>query len=147
MRACAAVAAITFAIALPRWAGADAPPGRYTVANGTVKDNRTGLLWQQTVDPGSYTQNAANTFCSGLNLGGHATGWRLPSVAELLSIADASVYNPAIDATAFPGTPVDYFWTSSPYVGISGVAWIVDFYSGGSGAFPPTNAYRVRCVR
>jgi hypothetical protein len=128
-------------------AKATAPPGRYKLSGGTVKDNRTGLLWQQAVDPGTYTQAAGITYCSNLNLGGFSSGWRLPTVQELLSIVDVTVANQAIDANAFPNTPGNYFWTSSAYVGSSGNAWVVHFGVGASDVFATSNAYPVRCVR
>jgi hypothetical protein len=126
-------------------AHADAPPCRYTVSNGTVYDARTKLGWQQAVDGGSYTQSAAVTYCMGLTLAGG--GWRLPKVAELLTIVDATTFNPSIDLTAFPGTPATWFWSSSPFVGSSGAAWYVGFNYGNSSNGGPTGTYRVRCVR
>jgi hypothetical protein len=75
-------------------------------------------------------------------------GWRLPTRAELLTLVDPTKYNPAIDATAFPSTPSDYFWSSSAYAGSSGNAWYVYFYNGYSNNVDVTsNTYRVRCVR
>jgi hypothetical protein len=60
--------------------------------DGTVTDNLTGLVWQQAVPPnpcgvdgssldgpGLCGQADANKYCQGLNLGGYATGWRLPT--------------------------------------------------------------------
>jgi len=54
----------------------------------------------------------------------------LPTVKELSSIVDFTVAGPAINQTAFPSTPADRFWTSSPYAGSSGYAWDVFFYDG-----------------
>jgi hypothetical protein len=128
---------------------ADAPSGRYTFpATGTVYDTRTQLTWQQAVDPGTYTQSAASTYCTGLSLAGG--GWRLPTKAELESIVDDTRSNPSIDPTAFPSTPGNYFWSSSPYVAASGgYGWFVNFISGlsGSNYYVIGNYYRVRCVR
>lgn len=122
---------------------ADAPPSRYTFpATGTVHDTRTNLTWQRDVDAGSYTQSAAASYCTGLTLANG--GWRLPTRAELLTLVDPTKYNPAIDTSAFPSTPSDFFWSSSAY---SGVAWSVYFNSGSSSDFVPGATYRVRCVR
>jgi len=133
--------------ALP--ASADAPPGRYTVASGTVQDTRTGLTWQRAVDANTYTQPNAISYCTGLTLAGG--GWRLPKVSELLTLVDPTKSSPAIDATAFPSTPGGYFWSSSAYVGAGGAgdAWYVDFMTGLSSHSPTgsTASYRVRCVR
>jgi hypothetical protein len=127
-------------------------------SDGTVKDSRSGLVWQRTL-PATYTGCSgrlsvggdtcslaeAKAYCAGLAPAG--TGWRLPTKAELESIVDDSRYNPAIDPTAFPGTPSDYFWSSSPYVGSAGFAWGVLFDFGFSNYSGPTSTYRVRCVR
>lgn len=123
---------------LDRHALAAVPPSRYTVADGTVTDNVTGLIWQQPIDgTGDFTQTQAAEYCSGLTLGGFTSGWRLPTRAELLSIVDASVPQFSIDATAFPDLPnrAAFFRTSSPYAPTSGAYWIVSFgdrWEGGS---------------
>ena len=66
-----------------------------------------------------------------LNTSQSATGWRLPNVKELASLADKGCPSPTIDGTAFPATPSSWFWSSSPSVGGSNVAWVVSFYDGG----------------
>jgi hypothetical protein len=140
------------------WAPADSPATFTVNSNGTVTDSQSGLLWQQTL-PATYTGCSgrssivgdtctwaeAGTYCTGLSLAG--TGWRLPTKAELESIVDYGRYNPAIDPTAFPSTPATWFWSTSPYVGSSGIAWSVKFFSGSSYDLDATNTYRVRCVR
>jgi hypothetical protein len=127
---------------------ADAPPGRYGVSAGIVKDNRTGLSWQQNVDAGSYSWANAKTYCQSLTL--NASGWRLPTYKELLTLIDPTRAspNPLIDANAFPSTPADSFWTASPYVGAAGHAWFVNFGVGGpSNDSDASILHRVRCVR
>ncbi|HEX7480716.1 MAG TPA: DUF1566 domain-containing protein [Polyangiales bacterium] len=143
---CYLLVGLFWSLALAFPALADAPPGRYTVSTttGTVYDTRTKLTWQQTVDANSYTQANAKTYCT--NLAPVGTGWRLPNVRELLTIVDPTKYNPSIDPTAFPSTPVDYFWSSSNYVGPSGGAWYVNFVDGSSGTDVTTSSYRVWCV-
>ena len=54
--------------------------------DGTVTDNRTGLIWQQG-EPGAMTWNSALTYCEGLSLAG-STDWRLPNIKELESLVD-----------------------------------------------------------
>jgi len=67
---------------------------------------------------------------------------------ELRTIVDFTVTSGAtIDATAFPSTPAESFWTSSPYAGSSGHAWIVYFSLGYSDYNVVGSYYRVRCVR
>jgi len=67
---------------------------------------------------------------------------------ELRTIVDFTVTSGAtIDATAFPSTPAEPFWTSSPYAGSSGDAWVVDFYNGYWYGVDVGYVDRVRCVR
>ena len=88
------------------------PSGSYTDnGNGTVTDNRTGLLWQQG-EPGIMTWFDAMTYCDNLALGGY-TDWLLPNITELESIIDNSKYNPAIDTTYFPNAYANYYWSST----------------------------------
>src|SRR4029079_18725782 len=55
-----------------------APPDQYTtVATGEVRDNYTGLVWQQgdsaqTAPMATMAWADAKTYCAGLTLGGHA---------------------------------------------------------------------------
>ena len=140
----AAVALVV--VALTASADANAPAGRYTTSSGTVYDTKTKLTWQQAVAPGTYTWAGAKTYCAGLNLGG--TGWRLPTAKELQTIVDDSQTNPAIDTTAFPSTPSNYFWSSSPLAGSSSDAWSVYFYDGGdTTGYGVSATLTVRCVR
>src|SRR5258708_2399350 len=93
----------------PKLGWADAPPGRYTIANGTVYDTKTKLTWEQTPGPNSFypTLVPSDQYCPTLMLEGG--GWRLPSLTELLTIVDESRSDPAIDPTAFPATPSEPF--------------------------------------
>jgi hypothetical protein len=122
-----------------------APPGRYTVSAGTVKDNQTGLTWQQAADANTCTWANAKAYCSGLSLAG--TGWRLPLRGELVTLVDLTRSSPAIDPTAFPSTPLERFWSSSPHVAASGSAWFVEFSAGYFNNDAVSSANRVRCVR
>jgi len=124
-----------------------APPDRYTYpASGTVYDIRTQLTWQQTVPTGSFSQSEGIAYCADLSLDG--TGWRLPSRAEMLTLRNPTLYNPAIDPVAFPSSPDTRFWTSSPYHNSSTTGWFVTFgLAGTSSIRSDYNAARIRCVR
>ena len=127
-------------------AGADAPSGRYTLpGDGTVVDTKTQLTWQRVVPGSTFNWTDAMTYCQNPGLPG--TGWRLPSVKELQTIVDVTLSNPAIDGTAFPGTPVDTFWTSSPVAGGASQVWAVNFADGTQFGPAVSTATRVRCVR
>jgi Protein of unknown function (DUF1566) len=138
-------------------AWADAP---FTVsADGTeVTDGRTGLIWRRcaegmTATGGTCTGTASSfTHESALlrardQAASTSVAWRLPNVKELASIADRSKNNPAIDGDAFPSTPANLFWSSSPYVGVANVAWFVHFFNGSVDGNVRGNPYYVRLVR
>jgi hypothetical protein len=141
---------------LPGSVEANAPSGRYIVeaggtAQGTVYDSRTKLTWQQTVPSTTYAWADAKTYCSGvgtsLNLSG--TGWRLPTVKELLSIVDySSSLSPMIDPIVFPSTAAARFWSLSQTPSDPYYPWVVDFSAGKLGWNNPSLVTNyVRCVR
>jgi hypothetical protein len=148
----------------PNWAdwhmpngGVDAPPAPNLESyidnkDGTVTDNATGLMWQQTVSTSTFpwgsasTPGSAQNFCAALSTAGHGD-WRLPSLIELVSIVDPSVASPAIDATYFPNTPSAGFRSATPVVASPGKAWIVTFGTGDTGSDAVTVGDYVRCVR
>jgi hypothetical protein len=95
----------------------------------------------------TYTWAQAVAFCPTLSLASHSD-WRLPSRIELVSIVDLGVTSGAtINATYFPSTPADWFWSSSPLAGSSSAAWYVYFGNGATGGLDVSNTYSVRCVR
>ena len=70
----------------PASAGLPNPSSYDTSIAGVVRDNVTGLMWQQTdVLTGDITTlSGAAAYCSALRLGGF-TDWRLPSRIEIVS--------------------------------------------------------------
>jgi len=120
------------------------PSSRFVVlSGGLVQDTLTNLVWQQQASATTMTWTAAQTYCS--NAG---SGFRLPTLKELLSIVDLTVASPGPTINpAFPNTPAEAFWTSSPYAESSGWAWFVDFLDGSSGGNPVGHLFRMRCVR
>ena len=138
--------------------GFDIPPdhvpgagGYDTSAAGVVTDPVTGLVWQRDVTGSDAFWLGAAAHCTGLTLGG-SSGWRLPNVLELSSIADLSTAGPAIDAAAFPNTPATWFMTSTAvYVNgqpTGGPSWghTIDFQTGLTLNGMPNSGF-VRCVR
>ncbi len=114
--------------------------------DGTVTDNGTGLIWQQSAPSMPYAQTAALAICAALNLGG-STHWRLPSAVELVSIVDPGAFRPSINATAFPGTPpLGMFWSSTTYAAPND-AFGVSFLAGAVSFTEVFNMEYVRCVR
>lgn len=53
------------------------------LGDGTVLDDRTGVLWQKERSPGTFTQREAQAYCRNLSLGGYAD-WRLPRAHEYM---------------------------------------------------------------
>lgn len=122
-------------------------PSSYdTGTPGVVVDRVTGLMWQRTLPNTFLTFRDAAKQCDGLTLAGHRD-WRLPSRIELVSLIDTRRTQPSIDVDAFPGTPSDWFWTSSVAADDPNAAWYVYFYFG----YPKTDEmggrFSVRCVR
>lgn len=130
--------------------------------DGTVTHRPTGLMWMRctlgqvwaetacTGRSGLYTWqdalNAAHDFNSGGGYAGHAD-WRLPNKNELASIVEYRCSNPAINATVFPGTPPDWFWSSSPRAFHGSGAYDVNFAHGHVSTPDKGNDARVRLVR
>lgn len=138
---------------MPNPIGAVLPnPSSYSVnaINGTVHDNVTNLTWQRSIAPGTYTWSAAKAYCANLVLGGY-DDWRLPTRIELVSLVDFTrpTSGPAIDTTAFPNTPANATWTSSPSSKGASDVWGIDFGGGGSSTYYTVGSLfaNVRCVR
>lgn len=86
--------------------------------NGTVTDNVTTLMWQQSADSNGdgtinssdkMNQSSAESYCSELSLGGYSD-WQLPDIKQLYSLVafsgtdpsgDESGAIPFLDATVF----------------------------------------------
>ena len=89
--------------------------------DGTVTDNRTGLMWVKDGnsagcnDGTTLTWEQALTFCEGLSYAGYSD-WRLPNVRELDSIVKCEGPAPFINGTYFLNTVSDWYWTSTTYV-------------------------------
>ncbi|GAB6062490.1 Lcl C-terminal domain-containing protein [Deferrisoma palaeochoriense] len=128
--------------------------------DGTVTDEVTGLMWQQTPTGEHLSWAEAIAYCEALELGGYGD-WRVPSANELFSLSDFSQGWPYIDTEVFdlsdPTVSKDeQYWTSTAYAGVTvegrdEAVFGVNFGTGHIKAYPgsvtgPT-AKRVRCVR
>jgi hypothetical protein len=120
--------------------------------DGTVTDNVTGLVWQQTAPSATYmwgsasTSGTAQNYCATTTLAGYAD-WRLPSIVELGSLVDSGDKSPAFNTTYFLDATSGYFWSSTPLVGSSTNAWEVYFIDGSMNNMAVSSANHVRCVR
>jgi hypothetical protein len=122
----------------------DAPAGQYELTNETVKDLKTGLIWQRIVrEDDLLTYTEAQARCAAMGV-----GWRLPTPKQLLTLVDPIFTQPAIDREAFPNTPADIYWTSLRSTDMPAFVWTVSFFRGTSEPIGEQGStLAVRCVR
>jgi hypothetical protein len=140
------------------------------VPNGTVYDQKSGLMWKQCHEgrmgpqcsepsiPGfSTNMTSPSEFANWLSivndkpdtLGAGFSDWRIPTVKELASLVDRCIMSPkapAINISVFPESkPIKYI-SSTAKANHSNSYWYVDF-AGGTVAFEPPNSHYLRLVR
>ncbi|MEY4588803.1 MAG: hypothetical protein RL497_879 [Pseudomonadota bacterium] len=114
-------------------------------SNGTLVDLTTGLMWQrcalgfewknntcvpQDGVPSLFTweqaivQAAKSKSFVGFN------DWRLPNKNELGSLVDYACFQPSIDASLFPETRSEGYWSNSPNSFTESRAWAINFAYG-----------------
>lgn len=153
----------------PKKHGPKEPPvseelvGHYRLlSNGLAQDTQSRLLWcrfalgqrwqagQVEGEAALYAWQAAQEAVDLFNKqGGYAghTDWRLPSVNELKTLINPQEgHKSYINAYAFPNNP-RWLWTSSPYAGYGGGAWLVNFIEGLAINDNPNLPCAVRLVR
>ncbi len=130
----------------PRLPGLPNPHDYDLSTAGVVVDRVTGLMWQRQLASTNAPWEKARQQCESLSLAGH-NDWRLPSRIELVTLLDTTRTQPSIDTGAFPGTPNDWFWTSSRAADDPNAAWYVYFYFGYPRTDDVSNGFSVRCVR
>jgi hypothetical protein len=119
-----------------------------------VKDNVTGLMWETKTDPferpwynsnnatnggdpgnengGANTESYA-TLANTNKLCGASSGWRLPTIKELVGIVNSSKTAVAADQNYFLGinSPNNmFFWSATPAASDTAKAWDVNFNLG-----------------
>ena len=112
-------------------------------------DKKLGrLMWQDEKQNFQGTWDEAQEYCNLVSLAGYKD-WRLPTRVELLSIADKSRYDPALN-TAFKyiaHSHYSWYWSQTTYADDSSRAWIVSFRNGSDYWDDVSNRFFVRCVR
>ncbi len=137
--------------------------------DGTITDNRTGLMWEKLSDDGSIhdwhvTDTWPNAFAlkvavlNSASFAGYAD-WRVPNLVELQTLVHYGEVNPAVDAifhtACTPGCSVTMcscthsvsYWSSTAYRNSPSNAWVVDFFDGNAFAIAKTSSSNVRAVR
>lgn len=106
-------------------------PHSYTdLGNGIVRDNVTGLEWQQDTH-GTYTWQQAIDYCDNLMYAGY-DDWRLPTIKELSTLVDSSIPipGPTINTDYFLNTQPSFYWSSTTNARTPDRACHVDFNDG-----------------
>jgi hypothetical protein len=137
------------------------PANHYTVTGSgvaaVVKDNYTGLTWQQSYSASRMAFTAAADYCKSQTTGG-LSGWRVPTLNELASTVNEALVAPAINRTVFPSTngscdPDGWFWAAEASK-VGGDGWGLSYCDGYTGANSATDSTKwnyfvdgwVRCV-
>ncbi|EOX1532738.1 DUF1566 domain-containing protein [Vibrio cholerae] len=127
--------------------------------DGTVTHHTTGLIWQRCSlgqswngsdcigSADGFTWGDASLAAAAQNTFAGFSDWRLPNKNELASIVEYRCFLPAINSQQFPNAPASWYWSSSPTVIDSRLAWGVSFHYGPTGFNDKSNSFLVRLVR
>lgn len=124
-------------------------PAHFTdLGNDIVKDNATGLMWQQYCHDTPVTYEQALAIADTFSLGGF-TDWRVPNIKELHSLREVVEVNPCVDLMYFPcimsGKSV---WSSTTLTAKTpDQAWMIQPELGIITYAPKTNLLKLVCVR
>jgi hypothetical protein len=105
-----------------------------------VRDNWTGLVWQQSVSANAAPFAEAQTYCPALG-----QGFRVPNIKELGTLVDRHRAAPTIDPSYFPNTPNAGFWSGTSHG--TQIAFLVNFETGTANTYGTTRLGYVRCVQ
>lgn len=98
--------------------------------DGTITDNNTGFMWQQTSEFDRISFDEAKEYVENLELGGY-DDWRLPTIDELYSIAnfDGELL---LEGDSTPYLDTDYFYFEYDRMAFAGQFWSSTLYIGGA---------------
>ena len=106
-----------------------AGPSPHDNGDGTVTDQRTGLIWQKIGSDKGMAWEEALKYCDSLRLAG-GDNWRLPNIKELRSISDDRLVGPSLDKACFPEARAASYWSSTSSCNRPQQAWFIDFETG-----------------
>lgn len=92
------------------------------LSDGWIRDLTTDLDWGKSSGK-DMNFNNAKEYCE-------KEGGRLPTVDELQTILDRTMYNPTADKNIFKDVKSEWYWTSTKYMGCANTAWCVSFRDG-----------------
>ena len=126
-------------------------------ANGTIKDNHTGLIWLKNADcfgiqtwddSISLASKLANGQC-GLKDGSKTGQWRLPNREELASMNNRQQINNSewLNSQGFSNVQSDLYWSSTGSDNSTNIAWCADMNRGGVFDSGTNYSYHVWPVR
>ena len=136
----------------PAGGAATQPLPHFTVLadynNAAVRDNSTGLVWEQNPIATTSDWSSARSSCLNKNVGG-MRGWRLPSVVELASLIDPSLPAPYVPAPMFTGVQPNSYWSATSYDVNTATSskWNVNLADGLAGTSSRGTFLNVWCVR
>jgi len=132
---------------------------REEAARPTWTDTATGLMWTKKDNGYDVDWQQATNYCRNLQLAGYS-GWRLPTIDELLGIYDSNISYPGVAYVGYGGSQVawhvkgnldlsGWHWSSSEKT-TTGDPWHFGFYFAGQripSALGNRNNGRALCVR
>ena len=124
-------------------------PTHFTdLGNDIVKDNSTGLMWQQYCHDTPITLDKALSIADTLALGGFSD-WRVPNIKELHSLREVVERDPCVDLMYFPCIMSGKSVWSSTILSAKNTdqAWIIQPELGVVTYAPKTNLLKLVCVR
>jgi len=140
-------------VTLSNWVDANFPLG-----GAAVLDRETGIVWERSPNTDTLTWHSAQSRCNRLAVG-KRRGWRLPTIQELASLADAdpaNVNSPRLPVGhPFTNVQSSAYWSGTTFLDTSSVqptflAWHLFFSNGEVGAGSNKfldNFARAWCVR
>ena len=112
-----------------------------------IRDQTTGLTWQQSGSQDEITFEEAPTHIQKLNKDKYAgfDDWRLPTLEEAMSLMEPEKDKRELYIDAIFDQNQRWIWTSDKHS--ASYAWVVNFYDGYCDDIPFDDGYYVRAVR
>ncbi len=109
---------------------------RFTCVMGgaAVRDNETGLVWEQSPSTTPQTWENAQIQCNRKTVG-KRKGWRLSTIQELASLIDPTQSNPTLPAGHPFSNVQSLYWSATTFAANASIAWFVGFVDGDVNGF------------